>query len=123
MRKCFGFVAIVVACGALFSTAGCADDPEQVVLTQSLSATTGGAELPLCRHIAAKLHGREVSVFPLKDQEDIVAIDLDDHIVCFDVRETALRVGFVTVSPRNSPLCDICDGTPLPAERIRPDRR
>ena len=104
---------------AVVSWAGCAhveDDIEGQY--EALQAVPGGPQLPLCRWIEGRLRGQRASIYPVKTDPRLVAVDIRDQIVCVEGSEVVLRVGIIAVPPIMFPRCNICDGTPLPADQF-----
>ena len=109
-------MAFLVGCVCLAAAVGCSGTAETDVAYTPLSANPGGPELPLCRWIASNLTGHTASIYPVKDDPDLVAVDVNNEIVCVEGSEAILRVGIIAVPPIVRPACSICDGTPLPAD-------
>jgi hypothetical protein len=106
---------VMIACLAL-GAAGCAEVAETDMTYEPLQATPGGPQLPLCHWIPAELRGFQATLYPLKDNPEVIAVDVDDKIVCVDGTDALLRAGITAVDPTVRPQCTICEGTPLPAE-------
>jgi hypothetical protein len=108
-------VAGVLACLALVS---CMDQQDTPVESRyELAAYTGGPDLSLCHLMPTRVRGKQVTLYPVKDYEDLLAIDEQGEIVCIDTTTNALELNMVAIPPITEPLCEICDGTPLPAEQ------
>jgi len=105
---------VMLACLALAAGCGMGDDTDNNY--QPLAATPGGPQLPLCHWITSELRGYEATLYPLKDNPDMMAVEVDNRIVCIDGTDALLRVGIIAVEPSRKPQCTICEGTPLPAD-------
>ncbi len=112
-------MALVAGVVSLVAAASCIGGPEDVSSSAvTLAAYQGGPELPFCHWIVSDLRGKEGSVWPVKNFRDLLAIDMDGDIVCVDTTTQALELGLTAIPPVAQPICDICDGTPLPADQF-----
>lgn len=112
MRK----MACLAMLVGVVTAAGCAQVDDIEGTYEAISAVEGGPQLPLCRWIAGKLRGKTASIYPVKNNPTMVAVDIRNQIVCVEGDEVVLRVGLIAVPPIMQPRCSICDGTPLPAD-------
>jgi hypothetical protein len=116
-------VTIVLALAPAVMTLGCASDLETPASPAVGSGKPGGVpdDMPLCRTLTAALQGRDGAVFEVTDSGGLLAVDVNDIIVCVDNAQGVLVSGVNPVtSVANKPTNGgFIEGTPLPAAIIR----
>jgi hypothetical protein len=105
--------------------AGCMGGPEDASSSDmALSVFPGAPDLPMCHWVPALVRGKEVTLWPLKYYDDLLAVDFEGEVVCIETTTAALELGMTAVPSDQQPdYCrgagsPVCDGTPMPANQF-----
>jgi hypothetical protein len=114
-----GVLAITLAAALGGCTDLLDDDSDVAVRAAALSAAGTREPVPLCRWMATSLRGRRANIYVLANSDrEFVGVSVDGQLLCIDQPIEVQRTG-VNVDPNpgeGEDSCDICEGTPLPAE-------
>jgi hypothetical protein len=105
---------------ALAMVAGCAtgyDDDDAVAAQVAQLSKHGDMALPLCRWVDDQIRGKEVSLYPVRENEKFVGVSDASGPVCVDLAQQLAKFSLTPVSDAGGPSDD-WEGTPLPAEGL-----
>jgi hypothetical protein len=88
-----------------------------------LSTLPGGGSFRLCRDMASSLAGSEVTLWNVKNQDNLIAVSVGDTLECVDSAAWTYKLGLINIPSPFVPLgcggwCEPQEGTPMPAYKV-----